>query len=45
MFENEILVLLGKNGEGKSTLINILIGRLKKDNGDVTLYDKANNIK
>jgi len=45
MYENEILVLLGKNGEGKSTLINILIGRLKRDSGEVALFDRSNNIK
>lgn len=42
VYENEIAIILGKNGEGKSTLINILIGRLNKNYGDISLIDNMN---
>lgn len=38
--KGEIVCLLGKNGIGKSTLIKIIIGILKKDSGEI----KINNI-
>lgn len=38
--KGEIVCLLGKNGVGKSTLIKIIIGILKKDSGEI----KINNI-
>lgn len=33
--EGEIHALLGENGAGKSTLIKILMGIVKKDQGDI----------
>jgi len=35
----EIHALVGENGAGKTTLVNIFAGRLKPDNGAVTLDD------
>ena len=35
--EGEIYGLLGSNGAGKSTTINILLGFLKPDSGDVSI--------
>ncbi len=34
----EIFGLLGPSGSGKTTLINILVGQLKKDEGDVQVH-------
>lgn len=34
---NEILALLGANGAGKTTMINLIRGELKPDFGDITL--------
>ncbi len=39
--EGEIHALVGENGAGKSTLINIFAGRLRPDNGNVTLDGAA----
>ncbi len=33
--ENEILCVLGPNGSGKSTLFNLILGLIKKSNGDI----------
>lgn len=38
--QGEILGLLGANGAGKSTTINLLLGFLKPDSGDVFIDDK-----
>ena len=38
--EGEILGLLGANGAGKSTTINMLLGFLKPDSGQVQIADK-----
>lgn len=35
--ENEIFCLLGHNGAGKSTTINILTGMIKKASGKITI--------
>jgi len=35
--DSEIIVLLGQNGTGKTTLIRLLAGLLKPDNADVTI--------
>jgi ABC-type sulfate/molybdate transport systems ATPase subunit len=45
----EILVLMGENGAGKSTVLNSISGLLKPDNGSITLnktpfFDSANAI-
>jgi len=38
--KGEILALLGANGAGKTTLINVLLGRMRADNGSVTVLDQ-----
>ncbi len=38
--EGRFLALLGKNGSGKSTILNILIGNEKLDQGEVFLFGK-----
>lgn len=38
--KGEVLGLLGANGSGKSTTINMLLGFLKPDNGQVEIADK-----
>lgn len=43
--EGEILGLLGANGAGKSTTINLLLGFLKPDSGKVTVLDEDINQK
>ena len=35
--KGEMLGLLGSNGTGKSTFMNIVLGLLKSDNGDIFL--------
>ena len=40
-YPGEIHALVGENGAGKSSLINIFAGRLKPDNGTVTLDGAA----
>lgn len=37
----EMVALLGPNGSGKSTLLRLLVGALKPDAGDVTLFGRA----
>ena len=39
--EGEILSLLGPNGTGKSTLMKIILGLLKPQDGHVAVYGKA----
>lgn len=34
----EVLALLGENGAGKSTLINCILGRLKANSGEITIF-------
>ena len=34
----QVLAILGANGTGKTTLINILLGRLQADSGDVSIF-------
>ncbi|MHC1770370.1 MAG: ABC transporter ATP-binding protein [Flexilinea sp.] len=43
--EGEILAIVGENGTGKSTLMNILYGLLKPDSGQIYLYGKQVNFK
>lgn len=38
--KNEIVVLLGENGVGKSTLLKCIVGQLKPNLGAIKLYDK-----
>jgi len=40
LYKGENLVVLGKSGSGKSVLIKILVGLLKKDEGSVTVMGK-----
>ena len=39
--QGEVLVLLGENGSGKSTTLNLLAGLLIPDSGSITLNDKT----
>ncbi|MDD3362727.1 MAG: sugar ABC transporter ATP-binding protein [Hespellia sp.] len=41
--QGSIHALLGENGTGKTTLMNILTGILSKDGGNITVDDKENN--
>lgn len=43
--KGEIYGLLGPNGAGKTTLINIICNTVKKDNGEVILFDQIFNNK
>lgn len=43
--EGEIHALMGENGAGKSTLIKVLTGVYVKDEGDISLNDKAVTIR
>ena len=38
--QGELLALLGPNGAGKTTLIRAIAGRVKLDDGKVTLFDR-----
>jgi phospholipid/cholesterol/gamma-HCH transport system ATP-binding protein len=40
VFKGENVAVLGKSGTGKSVLIKIIIGLLKPDQGDVTVFGK-----
>lgn len=43
--EGEILAVVGENGTGKSTLMNILYGMLQPDSGEILLDGKAVRIR
>lgn len=45
VIENEIHCLLGENGTGKSTLMNILFGLHHPDNGEIFIGGERSNIK
>ena len=38
VFKNEILVLLGHNGAGKTTMISMLVGAMKPTSGSATAF-------
>jgi ABC-type multidrug transport system ATPase subunit len=40
MYQNQIFVLIGESGAGKSTMINILAGLISPTDGKVFGYDK-----
>ena len=40
IFENEIFGLLGLNGSGKTTVIKLILGLLKPDEGEIYFLDK-----
>lgn len=40
LHEGEVLALVGENGAGKSTFMNILLGSLKMDSGEIFLKGK-----
>ena len=37
----EVLVLIGENGAGKSTILNLLAGLMDPDEGEIRLYDSV----
>lgn len=39
--KSEIVGIVGKSGEGKSTIARILCGALKKDNGEINLFGQS----
>ena len=39
--KGEFVCVLGKNGAGKSTLFKLLLGFLKRDEGDIFIEDKS----
>lgn len=41
LYENQILVLLGHNGAGKSTTISMLVGLLPPTSGDALVFGKS----
>ncbi len=41
----EIYGLLGSNGAGKSTTLNLILGFLEPDSGSISLFDNSNNSK
>jgi len=43
--EGEINIILGKNGEGKSTLINLIIGKLTADNGSIKYINNMEELR
>ena len=43
--KGEIYVLLGTNGAGKSTTLNLLLGFLKIDKGTIDILDDVSNEK
>jgi branched-chain amino acid transport system ATP-binding protein len=40
LFEGEVLGIIGPNGSGKTTIVNIITGFLKPDSGEVFFMDK-----
>ena len=44
MKKGSIIGLIGENGAGKTTLIKLLLGLIKKDKGDILIFNqKLNN--
>jgi branched-chain amino acid transport system ATP-binding protein len=41
LLEKEVLGLIGPNGSGKTTMMNLISGALKPSSGDITLYGDA----
>jgi branched-chain amino acid transport system ATP-binding protein len=39
--ENEVLGLIGPNGSGKTTMLNLITGALRLSGGEIRLYDDA----
>ena len=37
--EGEYVVLTGENGSGKSTLMRLILGELKRDEGEIMIMD------
>ena len=42
--QGEIYGLLGANGAGKSTTMNLLLGYLQADSGSIEVFDSQNNL-
>lgn len=38
--KGDIVMIFGENGSGKSTLLKLLLGELKPEKGEITLFDK-----
>ncbi len=43
--KGSIIGLIGENGAGKTTLIKLLLGLIKKDKGDILIFNKTVNSK
>jgi branched-chain amino acid transport system ATP-binding protein len=43
LFEKEVLGLIGPNGSGKTTMMNLISGALKPSSGEIRLYGEAIN--
>ena len=43
--KGSIIGLIGENGAGKTTLIKLLLGLIKKDKGDILIFNKTLNSK
>ena len=39
MYDSQIFALLGHNGAGKTTMISMLTGLIKKSNGEAKVYN------
>ena len=39
MYDSQIFALLGHNGAGKTTMISMLTGLIKKSQGEAKVYD------
>lgn len=44
LFEGEVYALIGENGSGKSSLMNIICGAYSKDNGDIYIDNQLVSI-
>jgi zinc transport system ATP-binding protein len=45
VYENDFLGIIGPNGGGKTTLIKVILGLLKKQSGEITYYRNGKRVK